>query len=320
LIGHAPILPNPAAAMWNRIRALPVTPRLDGVPELPDDLVLPEGFASGPSTGVPATPRDAASVVLLRDTVEGPEAFLLRRAAGMAFAAGMTAFLGGGVDPRDADVSVAWTGPDPDWWARRFGCHPRLATALVCAAVRETFEEAGVLLAGPDAHSVVADTAAYADARQALEARAISLAQFLAEAGLVLRADLLRPWANWVTPAEEVRRYDTRFFVAALPEGQRADGGTSEADDVTWRRPVDALADWQQGRRFLLPPTWTTLAELAECGTVAEAMAAERVITSIMPRVVRRDGVLRVVLPGDPEYDTAATHLDAHVDDHLEAE
>ncbi|WP_225978316.1 NUDIX hydrolase [Gandjariella thermophila] len=289
------------------------------MPELPDDLVLPEGFAPGPPAGGPVTPKDAASVVLLRDTACGPEALLLRRAAGMAFAAGMTAFLGGGVDPRDADVSVGWTGPEPAWWARRFGCEAGLATALVCAAVRETFEEAGVLLAGPDAHSVVADTAAYGDARRALETREISLAQFLADAGLVLRADLLRPWANWITPEEEVRRYDTRFFVAALPDGQRADAVTREADDVAWRRPEDALADWKQGRRFLLPPTWTTLAELAKYRSVAEAMAAERTITAIMPRVVRRGGVLRVVLPDDPEYDAAATHLDARPDDDLES-
>jgi 8-oxo-dGTP pyrophosphatase MutT (NUDIX family) len=289
------------------------------VPELPDDLVLPDGFAAGSPTA-PATPRDAASVVLLRDTAAGPEAFLLRRAAGMAFAAGMTVFLGGGVDPRDADVSVGWTGPEPAWWARRFGCDLRLATALVCAAVRETFEEAGVLLAGRDAHGVVADTAAYADARQALEAREVSLAQFLAEAGLVLRADLLCPWGNWITPVEEVRRYDTRFFVAALPQGQRADGVTTEADDSGWRRPADALTEWKQGHRFLLPPTWTTLGELAEYGTVADAMAAERAISPIMPRVLRRDGVLRVVLPGNPEYDTADTHLDARIDDRLEGQ
>src|SRR5439155_2532179 len=151
--------------------------------------------------------------MLVRDGARGIEVFLIRRVAGMAFAGGMTAFPGGGVDPRDADASVAWHGPAAGWWADRFGVDPGMARALVCAAVRETFEESGVLLAGPDADAVVSDTRPYADARRALVDREVSLAGFLAGAGLVLRADLLRPWANWVTPLAERRRFDTRFFL-----------------------------------------------------------------------------------------------------------
>ena len=286
--------------------------------ELPDELVLPEEMVPATPLAEPVVPRDAATVVLTRDGAAGLEVFLLRRVAGMAFAGGMTVFPGGGVDRRDADTSLAWTGPEPAWWARCFGCDPALATALVCAAVRETFEESGVLLAGPDADSVVADTAPYAEARAALVAREFSLAQFLAENGLVLRADLLRPWANWITPAEEPRRYDTRFFLAALPPGQRADGVTTEAEDAAWQTPADALADWRAGRRGLLPPTWVTLADLAEHDSVAAAMAARRAVSPIIPKVVRRGGVLRVVLPGDPEYGTAAAHLDPHPGDTLE--
>ncbi|WP_223198779.1 NUDIX hydrolase [Solihabitans fulvus] len=266
----------------------------------------------------PVTPKDAATVVLVRDGATGLEAFLLRRVAAMAFAGGMTVFPGGGVDRRDSDTSVAWSGPEPAWWARCFGCDPALARALVCAAIRETFEESGVLLAGPDATSVVGDTAPYSDARAALVDRDVSLAQFLAGAGLVLRADLLRPWANWVTPAEEPRRYDTRFFVARVPEGQLADGLTTEAEDVAWQRPSDAIGDWKAGRRGLLPPTWMTLAELAECGSVADAMAQDRTVRKIIPKVIRRGGALRVVLPGDPEYGTASAHLDARPEDELE--
>jgi 8-oxo-dGTP pyrophosphatase MutT (NUDIX family) len=288
------------------------------VSEVPRDIVLPEGFDVLSPTDEPVAPRDAATVVLLRDGPSGLEVFLLRRAVGMAFAAGMTVFPGGGVDLRDADIPVGWSGPEPAWWGRRFDCDASMATALVCAAVRETFEEAGVLLAGPDAHSVVGDTAPYAEARRALVDRELSLAEFLADAGLVLRADLLCPWANWVTPAEETRRYDTRFFVAALPGGQRADGITTEADDVAWRRPGDALTDWKSGHLGLLPPTWTTLAELDEYRSVAEVMAAERSISKVVPRVVRSGGVLRLVLPGHPDYDNAPAHLDPRADDHLE--
>ncbi|MEO6090797.1 MAG: NUDIX hydrolase [Umezawaea sp.] len=270
-------------------------------------MVLPDGMVPDEPPAVPAVPKDAATVVLIRDTATRPEVFLQRRVTAMAFAGGMTVFPGGGVDQRDADTTVAWAGPEPAWWGRCFSCDPALATALVCAAVRETFEESGVLLAGPDATSVVADTRPYADARKALEDRGVSLAQFLSGAGLVLRADLLRPWAHWVTPLEEPRRYDTRFFVAVLPEGQRADDVTSEASDASWQAPADAIADWRLGRRGLMPPTWVALTELDEFDSTAAVMAADRTVEKIIPRVVRRGGKLHVVLPGDPEYPNAGT-------------
>ncbi|MEU4445116.1 NUDIX hydrolase [Actinosynnema sp. NPDC050801] len=265
--------------------------------ELPEELVLPASAIPEDFTGPPVEPRDAATVVLVRDGAAGLEAFLLRRVAGMAFAGGMTVFPGGGVDRRDADTSVAWTGPPPSWWAERFACSVELATALVCAAVRETFEESGVLLAGPSTSSVVADTAAYASARAALVARELSLAQFLATEGLVLRADLLRPWANWLTPVEEPRRYDTFFFVAVLPAGQSADGVTTEASDAAWQRPSDALGDWKAGRRALMPPTWVTLAELDELGSVAAVLSESRTVSKVIPKLVRDGGVVRVVVP-----------------------
>ena len=117
---------------------------------LPPQLVeQARAFAAGERT--PAEPRDAATVVLMRPgtTATGPEVYLLRRQASMAFAAGMCVFPGGGVDPRDFDHAVAWAGPAPAEWAERLGTDEATARALVCAAVRETFEESGVLLAGP---------------------------------------------------------------------------------------------------------------------------------------------------------------------------
>lgn len=268
---------------------------------LPEELTLPDEFVPEVPPETPVPPRDAATVVLLRDAPAGPEAFLQRRVTGMPFAGGMTVFPGGGVDRRDADTSVSWSGPEPAWWAERFGCAPELARALVCAAVRETFEESGVLLAGPDSTTVVADTAAYTSAREALVSREVSLAGFLSEAGLVLRSDLLRPWGNWVTPEREPRRYDTRFFLAAMPEGQRADAVTTEVSDAYWQGPQGALDDWQQGRCGLLPPTWVTLTELAACGSVTDALATERRIGKVVPKVVRRDGAWRIVLPEEDE-------------------
>jgi 8-oxo-dGTP pyrophosphatase MutT (NUDIX family) len=271
--------------------------------ELPDDMVLPAGFILDDPPDPPVVPKHAATVMLVRDASAGLEVFLLHRVHGMPFAGGMTVFPGGGVDQRDADTSVAWHGPEPAFWAEWFGVDIGLARALVCAAVRETFEESGVLLAGHDGGAVVADARPYASARQDLVDRKMSLAQFLAEAGLVLRADLLRPWANWVTPEAEARRYDTRFFLAELPAGQVADGETTEASDAGWALPTDAIAAWKAGERMLLPPTWVTLAELARCATVADAGAQRRELGKIMPKVIRADGQVRLVLPGDPAYD-----------------
>lgn len=178
----------------------------------------------------PVTPRAASTVVLLRDRPGGgTEVYLLRRQATMAFAGGMYAFPGGALDPRDGDDEVSLSGPDLAWWAGRMGCDAALARAFLCAAVRETFEEAGVLLAGPS-EDTVARGDAYEPERRALVGRSLSFAEFLRDNHLVVRADLLAPWGHWITPEFEERRYDAWFFVAALPTDQRARDLSSEAD------------------------------------------------------------------------------------------
>jgi len=247
------------------------------------------------ASGDPVAVRDAATVVLLREGRAGPEVFLQHRVAGMAFAAGMTVFPGGGVDGRDADASLNWFGPEPGRWAEWFGCSESLARALVCAAVRETFEESGVLLAG-DESGVVTDTTPYEHVRTALVSREQSLAGFLTESGLTLRADLLRPWANWITPRSESRRYDTRFFVAALPAGQHADGATTEAERSDWQRPADAMAAARSGDSALMPPTWVTLSEVGEYGTVSDVLAADRWVSPIQPDLINDGNAVRVIL------------------------
>jgi 8-oxo-dGTP pyrophosphatase MutT (NUDIX family) len=239
------------------------------------------------SVGEVAAPRHSATVVLLRDRPGGPEAYLLRRAASMAFAAGFHAFPGGSLDPHDTEVAIGWAGPPPQDWARRFGCDPAHARALLCAAVRETFEESGVLLAGPDEHSVVADltSADWEADRLALVEHRTSLAQLLHRRALVLRSDLLAGWSRWITPEFEPRRYDTAFFVAALPDGQCARDVSGEADLAVWMRPGDAVAEAEAGRIAMLPPTYTTLGGVAGFAAAASAVAAgrERVIRQISP-------------------------------------
>ncbi|OYD69321.1 NUDIX hydrolase [Rhodococcus sp. OK302] len=254
------------------------------------------------------TPKDASTVILVRDAASGIEIFLLQRVQGMAFAGGMTVFPGGGVDKSDATADVQWAGPSVEWWAERFSTDVARAKALVCAAVRETFEECGVLLAGPSADSVVADTSGYAAARVALENHELSFSDFLKKENLVLRTDLLRPWANWITPIAETRRYDTRFFVAAAPEGQVADGVTSEAAAVRWQSPQDALEHWRAGGSILLPPTWTQLTELSKYGSVAEILAAEPEIPIILPTLIRDETTFRIDFPNMDGYYADGPH------------
>src|ERR1700744_677040 len=150
---------------------------------------------------VPLPARPAATVMLVRELRENPAGiavFLMRRHAAMEFAAGTVVFPGGGVDDRDRNADIAWAGPPPSWWAERFGTDTALAEALVCAAARETFEEGGVLFAGPadEPAGIVGDASAYRESRLALADRTLSFADFLRRENLVLRADLLRPWGN----------------------------------------------------------------------------------------------------------------------------
>jgi 8-oxo-dGTP pyrophosphatase MutT (NUDIX family) len=247
-------------------------------------------YAAGLRT--PAEPRNAATVALLREGAAGLEVYLLRRHGGMAFARGMHVFPGGGVDPRDDDA-VGWVGPPPVTWAARLGVEEGLARALVCAAVRETFEESGVLLAGPDAASVVADTTAddWEADRVALEARELSLTEMLRRRELVLRADLLGAWSGWLTPEFEPRRYRTWFFVAELPPGQRTRDVSTESDGVAWLPAADAVAGADAGEVAMLPPTYLTCLELASyAGPEAALAAAEtRRVEMFMPELVDGD-------------------------------
>jgi 8-oxo-dGTP pyrophosphatase MutT (NUDIX family) len=242
----------------------------------------------------PLVPRPASTVMLLRDagTPESLEIFLMRRHSAMDFVAGVMVFPGGGVDERDRGMNTSWYGPEPTWWAERLNVDVDLAEALVCAAARETFEESGVLFAGAadDSDILVDDASVYREQRAALANNSLSFADFLRAEKLVLRADLLRPWANWVTPKEErTRRYDTYFFVGAIPDGQRADGENTESDRAFWSTPQAALDEFAEGRSFLLPPTWSQL-DSVNGRTVADVLATERKIVAMEPSLTADKG------------------------------
>ncbi len=270
---------------------------MDPARRMPDHLVAnARAFADGGRTPVPA--RDASTVVLLRDgdgTPGGLDVYLLRRTVDMAFAAGFCVFPGGGVDPRDFDHEIGWVGPSAAEWAQLLGTDEAHARALVCAAVRETFEESGVLLAGPTPDTVVGDTTGddWEADRRRLEARELAFTEFLDRRGLKLRTDLLRWWGSWVTPVFEPRRYDTRFFVARLPTGQVTRDVSSESDHVVWMSVRDIIDALDEGTMAMLPPTYATCLELYDFTSAADALAsaATRDRTPILPEMqVDEDG------------------------------
>ncbi|MCW2496999.1 NUDIX hydrolase [Jatrophihabitans sp.] len=239
--------------------------------------------------------RDASTVVLLRDSDQGLETWLLTRVRGMAFAAGASVFPGGRVDEADAELPFAPGGVALT--ASRFGCDEARARVLLGAAVRETFEETGVLLSIP-----VADLSG---ARTDVEAGRIGFGQLLRSNDLVLDAEGLRPWSRWITPVGEVRRYDTHFFVGALPDGAEAQDVTSESSSASWVGVGAALEAAQRGERIMLPPTLATLASLVPFETVAEALAASegRSLEAVQPKITAGpDGGYRADLPDGSSF------------------
>jgi 8-oxo-dGTP pyrophosphatase MutT (NUDIX family) len=260
----------------------------------------------------PPPVRDASTVVLLRD-VDGLETYLMRRARTMAFAAGMYVFPGGRIDDTDGEIDLAWVGNPLD--AHRMTATQRQARGLVVGAVREVFEETGVLLAVDDSGRAPEEDDAWEDDRASVAESSPALAQVLARRGLRIDPGLLPLWTHWVTPEVESKRYDVRFFVAAVPPGQHARDVSGEADQVVWTPPASALGDYARGRLPMLPPTVATLADLAALPDVAAvlASAASREVRPLMPRprlevdgviawdvIDVRDGSVVVRLPAEP--------------------
>jgi 8-oxo-dGTP pyrophosphatase MutT (NUDIX family) len=242
--------------------------------------------------GPPAPTRAAATVVLLRPSGSGFQVYVLKRATTMVFG-GVYAFPGGGVDASDRPATVR------DDWAERLGVDDQEARAVVGAAARELFEEAGVLLAGPrdEADRTVSDgslsgvvtvvgdvsAADWEADRAAVAARELTMTDLLARRGLRLRDDLLLPWARWITPEFEPKRFDTWFFVALLPEAQTARDVSGEAERTHWIVPAESA------ELTMLPPTRTMLNDLSAYGEIAEVVAAASrrdAATPVMPRVV----------------------------------
>lgn len=251
-------------------------------------------------------PRDASTVLIVRDApggAGGVEVFMQMRAATMAFAPSVYVFPGGGVDRRDDDPALPWAGPSPSQWAGRLGASDEgQARRLVVAAVREVFEECGVLLAGPDARSVVSDVTGpeWSAARAQLAGRERSFAQILAERGLAVRTDLLRLCDHWVGPEFEAHRYDTRFFTALLPRGQVPDDDCRETEHVRWVRPQELLDELGAGRVRLFPPTIVRLEALTAARDAASFVGQDHRVPTWRPELALTPDGVGVVVPGLP--------------------
>jgi len=185
------------------------------------------------------------------------------------------------------------------------------AVALHVAAIRELFEEAGVLLArrlGALLSRTGDDAARWLEYRRQLAAGTLTIAAVARRESIRLALDALVYAAHWVTPDTEARRFDTRFFLAAVPPDQHAAHDDGETTHGEWMTPADAVARCRRGEIALPPPTWTTLRALERFGTVAEAMAwaRSRTVPRVQPGMIQRGDTRIVLLPGDPAYHAVA--------------
>jgi 8-oxo-dGTP pyrophosphatase MutT (NUDIX family) len=254
--------------------------------------------------------RPAATVMLVRDAPEGPdgiEVFMMRRTGRATFGAGMYVFPGGRVDGADAadDIAPFCRGLDDADASRQLGVDEG-GLAFWLAAVRECFEEAGVLLAerrdgGP--------LTLRNDDRHAVHDGELSLAALCARDDLVLDLSQVHYVAHWITPkGEGQRRFDTRFFLTEAPDDQEPLHDDKETVDSVWVRPAEALERADAGELMMMPPTIANLQFLLPCSTADEAMAAGATVTdppTILPKLrFDADGKISgIAMPGDADYD-----------------
>lgn len=235
-------------------------------------------------------PRDAATLVLVRDTGEGLTVFCVERHPKSGFLGGAVVFPGGKVDATDGD---------PAWDAVTTAPRDPALRALAIAACRESLEEAAILPVhgGALAHEELL----------ALRARAKSedLRILLGARGLRLDLGALRLFARWITPTAEARRFDARFFLCIAPENQPGAHDERETTTSFWARPSDVLRRFERGEVQLAPPTHRTLDVLSTARTAAEALALAEAacLDPICPTLVRQGDTLALTLPGDPEHD-----------------
>lgn len=268
-----------------------------------------------PASADPAALRPSATIVLLRDGPNGLEVLLLRRSDQSRVMGGVYVFPGGKLDADDC--APHWhpllDQPAPQLHQRlgETGLPPDTAQGLFVAALRETFEEAGVLLA----HSATGQALPSAPALRTTLQQGTPWPEALRQHGLRWHTDAIQPWTRWITPVQTSQpgspRFDTRFFVARLPEGQQAEHDAHEAVASVWLPPREALERYWAGDLSLLPPQLLTLAHLSHHASTASLWQdiQQRPATYILPEAASEEGVHHIRYPGDPRHSVSTPVL-----------
>lgn len=263
---------------------------------------------------VPAVPRDAASVILLRDSHGGGalEVLMVRRSGSSDFAASMHVFPGGVVEEHDCGEKMAalCTGLDIERAAALLpdASSPERALGIMVAGIRETFEETGILLAGDRSGRLLSyrkgASKRFTSYRRDMKEGRISFREMLEREGLRLALDRLVYFAHWITPEVSPVRYDTRFFLALAPPGQDARHDEVETTGHFWIGPSEALERCRNGELAMLPPTVANLMALTRFSRAEEALAWAdgRDVPVVTPRVSLEGGRVRLILPGDVDF------------------
>ena len=254
------------------------------------------------------TPLPAATVTLVRDGPQGLEVLMMKRNLQSAFVAGKYVFPGGAVDRADTanGVYARCTGLDDESASRRLGVAEH-GLAYWIAAIRESFEESGLLLARTATGQPVGHAQAFALARhrKAVADGELAFDALLNDAGLKLAVDELVYFSHWITPAGAPRRYDTRFFIAQAPAGQEPVHDNEETIESVWVSPRVGVEQFRQGTFKLMTPTIHTLrlfASYDSATALIDAMRALPDVPTIAPRIAK-DG--RRIMPGEPGYEEA---------------
>ncbi len=255
--------------------------------------------------------RDAATVMLVRDSDSGLEVCMLQRNLNSDFVGGAYVFPGGGVDPEDAEpeVEAIAVGRSNTAASRLVGVE-NSGLSFWVAAIRESFEEAGLLLAtDPDGQTIsFADEAVarrFEVHRKDVDSGSRRLAEICLEEDLRLDVGSIHYFSRWVTPLGAPRRYDTRFFVAAAPQGQVALHDDHEVIASVWVTPAKALADHERGLRTMIFPTVRTMVALERFDTASQVLehtAAQESVEPVLPVLEEAGAGYRIRLPGDPEH------------------
>lgn len=251
-------------------------------------------------------------MLLVRDSDRGLEVFMEKRHIKSDFVGGAYVFPGGRVDPEDRIDATLCCGLDDAVASKRLGLdHGGLAFWV--AAIRECFEEAGVLLAYDASGQLLAldppaVAARFGDLRRKIYDQEMRLTEMAEAEGLSLATDRIHYWSHWITPEGQPRRYDTRFFIAEAPANQTAAHDDWELVQSAWVTPEEALDRAARREWMIIFPTIKNLEQLARHETSQEAVAwaeAQRDFPVMQPRIFKVGDAIRVVLPGDPGYDEA---------------